>query len=221
MRVELSFNDTVLDMIEKRLDLAIRAGWLTDSSERARRIGTFQQHLVASPAYVARLGVITCPEQLTDADWIANGALKAPLDWTFTDTAGEAAMVVGRALVTADSTDSAHCCTVAGIGLAVLPDYQVRTDIAEGRLVRLLADWSLPSGGIHVVYPPSHFVRRACALLSKSCSAWRRSAGGSLPDGPWLERPTGCTRLPATRIFPESVYALRIATGHTSKCYSV
>jgi DNA-binding transcriptional LysR family regulator len=59
MRVELSLNDTVLDMIEKRLDLAIRAGWLVDSSERAKRIGTFQQHLVAAPAYAAKLGDIT------------------------------------------------------------------------------------------------------------------------------------------------------------------
>lgn len=181
MRVELSFNDTVLDMIENRLDLAIRAGWLVDSSERAKRIGTFQQHLVAAPAYAAKLGDITHPNQLMEADWIANGALKAPLEWTFTHASGNGAAIHGKALVTADSTDSAHCCAVAGIGLAVLPDYQVRTDIAEGRLVRLLSDWSLPSGGIHVVYPPSHFrparVRAFVEILQRMEKERGRLAG--------------------------------------------
>ncbi|MEI3851259.1 MULTISPECIES: LysR family transcriptional regulator [Ensifer] len=181
MRVDLSFNDTVLDMIEKRLDLAIRAGWLIDSSERAKRIGTFEQYLVASPAYAARLGKPTHPEHLAEASWIANGALKAPLDWIFTRAAGERTTILGKALVTADSTDSAHCCVVAGIGVAVLPDYQVRGDIAEGRLVRLLADWALPAGGIHVVYPPSHFrparVRAFVEILQRMEKERGRLAG--------------------------------------------
>ncbi|OCP01708.1 MULTISPECIES: LysR family transcriptional regulator [unclassified Ensifer] len=180
MRVDLNFNDTVLDMIENRLDLAIRAGWLIDSSERAKRIGTFEQYLVASPAYVTRLGQLSHPEHLAEAGWIANGALKTPLEWRFM-RAGEETSVLGKALVTADSTDSAHCCAVAGIGVAVLPDYQVRSDIAEGRLLRLFSDWALPSGGIHVVYPPSHFrparVRAFVEILQRMEKERGRLAG--------------------------------------------
>ncbi|WDZ75192.1 LysR family transcriptional regulator [Ensifer adhaerens] len=180
MRVDLSFNDTVLDMIEKRLDLAIRAGWLIDSSERAKRIGTFEQYLVASSAYAAKLGALSHPAPLAEAAWIANGALKAPLEWRFART-GKETSILGKALVTADSTDSAHSCALAGIGLAVLPDYQVRGDIAEGRLVRLLPDWALPAGGIHVVYPPSHFrparVRAFVEILQRMEKERGRVAG--------------------------------------------
>ncbi|MOA70430.1 LysR substrate binding domain protein [compost metagenome] len=47
----------------------------------------------------------------------------------------------------------------------------MRAELAEGRLVRILADWSLPSGGIHVVYPPSHYrparVRAFVDILQK------------------------------------------------------
>ncbi|HEV7323044.1 MAG TPA: LysR family transcriptional regulator [Ensifer sp.] len=181
MEVDLRFNDTVYDMIEKRLDLAIRAGWLVDSSERAKRVGTFEQLLVAAPAYAAKLGDTLALDDLAKADWIANGALKAPLEWRFTNRAGEDRTITGTALVTADSTDAAHCCALAGIGLAVLPDYQVRADIAEGRLVRLLSQWSLPSGGIHVVYPPSHFrparVRAFVEILQRKEKERSRLAG--------------------------------------------
>lgn len=180
IEVNLSFNDVVFDMIEKRLDIAIRAGWLVDSSERARRIGTFEQYLVCSPAYAAKLGAAEHPRVLEGASWIANGALKAPLQWSFTNAAGEQASVVGKGPVAVDSTDAAYCCALAGIGLAVLPDYQVRTELADGRLVRILADWTLPSGGIHVVYPPSHFrparVRAFVEILQKLEKARGRSA---------------------------------------------
>lgn len=181
MEVDLRFNDTVYDMIEKRLDLAIRAGWLIDSSERAKRIGTFEQLLVTAPAYVAKRGEPARPDDLASADWIANGALKAPLEWRFANTAGDEMTVTGKALVTADSTDAAHCCALAGIGLAVLPDYQVRADIAAGRLTQLLPGWSLPSGGIHVVYPPSHFrparVRAFVDILQRKERERTRLAG--------------------------------------------
>jgi DNA-binding transcriptional LysR family regulator len=181
MQVNLSFNDIVFDMIEKRLDIAIRAGWLVDSSERARRIGTFEQYLVASPAYAARLGTVDHPQELSQASWIANGALKAPLHWTFSHVGGEQAPVVGSSVVAVDSTDAAYCCVLAGIGLAVLPDYQVRSELADGRLVRILADWTLPSGGIHVVYPPSHYrparVRAFVDILQKLEKERGRSTG--------------------------------------------
>jgi len=42
---------------------------------------------------------------------------------------------------------------MAGAGIAILPDYALKNDIAAGRLVRLLPEWSLPGGGIYAVFP--------------------------------------------------------------------
>ncbi|WP_420107536.1 hypothetical protein [Mesorhizobium qingshengii] len=39
----------------------------------------------------------------------------------------------------------------------MFPDYSVGDDIAKGRLVPVFADWSLPTGGIHAVFPPARF----------------------------------------------------------------
>lgn len=156
MKVDLKFTDVKFDLVDNELDLSIRVGWLEDSSAQARRIGTFEQHLVCSPAYAARMRSANHPEALEDAKWIANGALKEPLRWLFS-SADKTVTISGKPVVTANGTEASYVCVLAGIGLAVMPDYQVADDIAGGRLVRVLPEWSLPSGGIHAVYPPAKF----------------------------------------------------------------
>jgi len=53
----------------------------------------------------------------------------------------------------------------------VLPDYAIADDLAEGRLIHVLPKWSLPSGGIHVVFPTARFrppkVRAFVELLAE------------------------------------------------------
>ncbi|QND51276.1 LysR family transcriptional regulator [Phyllobacterium sp. 628] len=157
VRANLTFTDIQFDSVENELDLSIRVGWLEDSSAQARRIGSFEQHLVCSPAYATRIGPMDHPNGLENADWIANSALKEPLRWLFSKSGNEQIIISGKSLVTANGTDASYVCVLAGIGLAVLPDYQVADDVRDGRLVRLLPDWSLPSGGIYAVYPPAKF----------------------------------------------------------------
>lgn len=156
MQADLTFTDVKFDLVDNELDLSIRVGWLEDSSAQARRIGTFEQHLVCSPAYAGQIGRVAHPCALEAAKWIANGALKEPLRWLFAK-GDEKVVVTGKSVVSANGTETSYVCVLAGIGLAVMPDYQVVQDIAAGRLVRLLPGWSLPAGGIHAVYPPAKY----------------------------------------------------------------
>jgi DNA-binding transcriptional LysR family regulator len=156
MQADLTFTDVKFDLVDNELDLSIRVGWLEDSSAQARRIGTFEQHLVCSPAYAGQIGRVVHPGALEAAKWIANGALKEPLRWLFAK-GDEKVVVTGKSVVSANGTEASYVCVLAGIGLAVMPDYQVVQDIAAGRLVRLLPGWSLPAGGIHAVYPPAKY----------------------------------------------------------------
>jgi DNA-binding transcriptional LysR family regulator len=72
--------------------------------------------------------------------------------------------------IVVDATPAAHAAVLAGAGLSVLPDYEVVPDLVAGRLVRVLPDWKLRSGGIHAVLPFARFrsakVRRFLELLS-------------------------------------------------------
>ncbi|WP_426226998.1 LysR family transcriptional regulator [Pararhizobium sp. DWP3-4] len=157
MRVDVVFDDSVSDMIADRIDLAIRVGWLADSSHQARRLGTFEQIVVAAPPVAARVPNGAVPATSADLPWIANGALKNPLRWTFSSDQAEAVTVETRPVMTTDKTPAAYACMLAGAGISIFPDYLVDADIRSGKIVRLFPEWTLPQGGIYAVLPPARF----------------------------------------------------------------
>jgi DNA-binding transcriptional LysR family regulator len=156
-KVDLALSDQFVDLNAGEAELAIRVGWLTDLELQARRIGTFQQWLVAAPHWAGRLRRNHGPEQITGLPFVANAALKTPETWTFSRTGGVKTEVTVNAAIRLDTTLAVREAVCQGGGLSILPDYAVATELAQGRLVRLLPAWMLPSGGIHVVYPTARF----------------------------------------------------------------
>ncbi|TJV02560.1 MAG: LysR family transcriptional regulator [Mesorhizobium sp.] len=154
--VELFISDAIIDLIGSKMDLSIRVGWLEDSSQQARRIGTFRQILVASRDFAAKVTVDE-PEDLASLPLVANSVLRKPFTWSFTRGDVERRTVTMRETFSINSTPAVLEATLAGGGLAVLPDYLIADYLSQGRLVHMLPDWALPSGGIHVVYPAARF----------------------------------------------------------------
>lgn len=153
--LEVVLSDTKLDLIEQRIDLAIRMGAVGAPGHVARSLGTFDHLIVAAPE-VARAAEST-PEAVAALPWVANMALSAPLNWTLTHADGRSCAIEPRAAISMNSTLAVHGGVLAGAGASVLPDYLVAGDVAAGRLVRLLPGWSLPSGGVHAVFPPGRY----------------------------------------------------------------
>ncbi|WLE00604.1 LysR substrate-binding domain-containing protein (plasmid) [Agrobacterium leguminum] len=152
--VELLLADSQIDLVANQVDLSIRVGWLTDSSLQARRVGSFQQFLVAAPD----MGItITDPDGLVGLPFIANHALRDPLVWRFSRNDIEHRTVRMRQAMAINTTPAVLAATLAGAGLAVLPDFLVADHLRAGTLQRIAPDWSLPSGGIHVVYPAARY----------------------------------------------------------------
>ena len=153
VQVDLVLSDHITDVIAERFDLAIRGGWLRDSTLRSTRIGGFRQLLVAAPAYLAEHGTPRRPEDLAAHGAIAMSALPAPLRWVFTAQGGARPTLRPRAHAQANTASAVRSLVLAGTGLAVLQDYLVEADIRAGVLVALLAQYRLPEGGVHAVYP--------------------------------------------------------------------
>jgi len=153
LHVDLVIDDQINDLIAERFDLAIRIGWLRDSSLRATRLGSFRQLVMASPAYLAEHGTPRRPEDLAlHHGWIAMSALATPLRWTF--TRGNSRRIVRMCQVMqANNAAAIRALVLAGAGVSVLPDYLVQEDIQAGRLQVVLAQYRLQEGGIHAVYP--------------------------------------------------------------------
>lgn len=155
-KVELLLSDARVDLMANQIDLSIRVGWLDDSSHQARRIGTFRQFLVAAPSLSASVA-LNEPEDVLDMPFIANLALKEPLVWRFTRDDFDRRTVRMQQSIMSNSTPAVLAAALAGGGVSVLPDFLTGEHIDAGRLIRLLPDWSLPAGGIHVVYPAARF----------------------------------------------------------------
>ncbi|WP_043648435.1 LysR family transcriptional regulator [Chitinilyticum litopenaei] len=141
----------ILDLVEGRIDLAIRMGWLQDSSLRAVKLADFEQWVVAAPGPAA--ASVQHPLDLAQQDWIAVSLLPSPRVWQFAGPGGEACTVRMAAGSEANSPTTVQALVAAGAGMSILPDFMVRDAVAQGTLLRLLAQWQLPQAGIYAVYP--------------------------------------------------------------------
>ncbi|MDQ0513182.1 LysR family transcriptional regulator [Ancylobacter amanitiformis] len=156
-RVEQTLSDQTMDLGSGRVDMAIRVGWLVDSSLQARKIGSFRQFLVSAPAFADRIATARDPEGLAALPFIANLALREPLSWSFSRDDHDRRVVRMHGSIAIDTTPGVLAAVRAGGGLSVLPDFLVADDLASGRLVHALPEWRLASGGIYTVYPAARF----------------------------------------------------------------
>lgn len=154
--VDLVLSDARIDLVASHVDLSVRVGWLDDSSQQARCIGTFRQILVASPDLL-RTVALREPDDLAGLPFIVNGALREPLLWHFSKGDFERRTVRMRQVISINATPAVLAAARAGGGLAILPDFLVGDAVRSGHLVEVLPEWTLPSGGIHIVYPAARF----------------------------------------------------------------
>lgn len=171
-KVDAILCDQTLDMMSSNIELAIRVGWLTETGLQARKIGTFRQLLVAAPGLEPQVSQLAHPEDVAQLPFIANTALREHLRWTFSRNQTEQQSVFMQASIFLDATLAVREAVCAGAGLSVLPDYAIADDLASGRLIEVLPQWTLPSGGIHAVFPAARFrpakVRAFVDLLVQS-----------------------------------------------------
>ncbi|MBO9641663.1 MAG: LysR family transcriptional regulator [Pseudacidovorax sp.] len=156
-KVDAKLSDQWLDVMAGDVELAIRVGWLTAPSVQARQIGTFRQLLVAAPSWLPRLAGLAHPEDLGTLPFVANAALREPARWTFSRGDAQPRSVTVESVISLDATLAVREAVRQGAGLSVLPDYVVGDDLAAGHLVPVLPEWTLPSGGIHAVFPATRF----------------------------------------------------------------
>ncbi|WP_430252234.1 substrate binding domain-containing protein [Neorhizobium sp. DAR64860/K0K1] len=133
------------------VDLAIRTGALADSTFGARRIGSLERMVVASPNYLARNGTPATPEELTAHDCILGYGAFGPVGWRFWQ--GDTLILVDvRSRLTINSAPGILAACVQGLGLAVVSGVMSADERADNRLVRVLEGYALEPAGVYAVY---------------------------------------------------------------------
>ncbi|MEZ9328707.1 LysR substrate-binding domain-containing protein [Vibrio breoganii] len=162
IKLELTSNEGFVDLLEKKTDIAIRIGSLTDSTLHARPLGKSPLYIVASPEYLSRRGI---PQQTSDLsthdiigfagvkvlnDWPLRGF--SPLEQTFISSNGETVRQLA----------------LEGNGVACLSGFMVNKDIEAGRLVSLLEGDKMSNTGRELV----NAVYYRSSTVSKRISAF-------------------------------------------------
>jgi DNA-binding transcriptional LysR family regulator len=150
--LDLVLSDTVIDLLQERADVAIRVGPLRESSLIARKLGTSRMVVVASPAYLARRGTPSSPENLAGHRGIGWTFYRMIGGWPFRTGKGVETVLPPLAARASDG-EAVRRLALGGAGLARLALFHIGPDIEAGTLVPVLEN--LNPGDredIHAVY---------------------------------------------------------------------
>jgi DNA-binding transcriptional LysR family regulator len=153
--LEIHFLDRAPDLLEEGFDGCIRFGPLEDSTQVARRLTHGQAMLTAAPDLPGLDGLLH-PDDLKQFNLVG---LAAPWPGGLPlQNGSEEVLIPHNPPLRLGSHLAVRDAVVAGAGIAALPGIVARPDIAAGRLVRVLPDWSTPRKAIYFVYPSAQSV---------------------------------------------------------------
>lgn len=141
VELELNSNEGIIDLLEKRTDVAFRIGELKDSTLHARPVGTSQVRVLASPAYLKRYGRPASPDQLAQHQLLGFTQPESLNDWPLRDTAGNVLRI--QPSISSSSGEILRHMALAGLGIACLSDFMTREDRKRGDLVQLFPSQTL------------------------------------------------------------------------------
>lgn len=151
IRLQLSSNDQIDDLIEQRTDIAIRVGSVADTTLHAHALGSSPLYLLASPAYLNAHGIPATPEELAGHVLLGYAHDAAANHWPLRHAGGNSLDITPT--VTATSGETLRQLALAGQGIACLAEFMTRADIEAGRLVKVLVgSYTGHRQQIHAVY---------------------------------------------------------------------
>jgi DNA-binding transcriptional LysR family regulator len=153
VRFDMELSDRAVDLVDERIDLAIRIGDIGSQALIGRRIGMAQMVCCAAPAYLARHDAPRTPADLAGHACLTYEYSSEGNLWRFTDVASNVHEVKVTGLAHANNGAMLAALAVAGVGITLEPDFIVAPDVRAGRLVRLLRDYAPPAISINATYP--------------------------------------------------------------------
>lgn len=152
IRVILSMDDKVVDMIEGAYDVGIRIGELKDSSLIARKLAKCNSVVCAAPEYLQRNGTPNTPHDLKDHNCIYYSLFQAGVEWTFLK-ADKKLKVEPTGNFIVNNSDVICEMLLQGLGICQMPTFIVQRYLNTGQLVKVLTNYDLPDHSIFAVYP--------------------------------------------------------------------
>lgn len=152
LHVEIEFEDKRVDLVAEGYDLALRIGYMQDSSLVARKISSSPMHFVASPSYLESRGTPLTPDDLEYHQGLLYKSSLNQVNWQSTKT-NQIQRYKIQSKVVSNNGMALLEMTKAGLGISNSPSFFVKEALASGELVEILSEYKQKPLDIYVVYP--------------------------------------------------------------------
>nr|WP_315476223.1 LysR family transcriptional regulator [uncultured Undibacterium sp.] len=170
LKIDLNASEGALNLVEARIDLAIRISAAPDPTSIGRVLAPCSSVLVASPAYLAKHGIPQMPSDLTEHRCVSYANFGKSI-WKLTRGEEIAQVSVGSYFSANEATALLQAC-LAGGGVALQPTYLANPYLLDGRLQQILPEWCLPEMSIYALYPSRKHLSPAVRALLDFLVEW-------------------------------------------------
>lgn len=153
VRLDVSLNDRVVDIVEEGYDMAVRISRGGSASHVARKLATSHNVLCAAPAYLQQHGMPQAPADLLQHACIGYSYAASADEWQLLDEHGQSHTVKVQCVMHTNNGDTARAAALGGLGIIWQPSFLVGEDLRAGRLQRVLPAFHLPDMDVLAVYP--------------------------------------------------------------------
>jgi DNA-binding transcriptional LysR family regulator len=181
IQVEVKMDGSLTDIVAQGFDAGIRFGEMVERDMVAIRIGPeISAHVIASPDYLARRGVPKHPSELLHHDCIgfrqiSSGQIER---WEFENDGQKMEISVTARMIVNDSAALVQA-ALDGIGISYMINGYIERFLEDGRLIRILSDWSPPLSGLTLYYADR---RRVPAKLRALIDFLRKHRSNTAPE---------------------------------------
>lgn len=181
LSAEASFTDRPIDIVEEGFDCAFRFGELPVQSELiARVVARSVGQLCASPIYLTQQPACVTIEDLTQHRQLLSGTRDRPRGWALRTGTEPPHSIAPRPTLLCDNAGALRDAALAGLGVACLPTFLIRDDIAAGRLQMLLPEYTTPEFPIAVLYPSRRQLPKRARLFIDTVVQYLSSSKAAL-----------------------------------------
>lgn len=183
IELELGVSDRQIDLIEEGVDCAIRGGNLDDSTLIARRVGLISFVTCATPAYLARFGRPTHPNELERHRCVNFFSSKTGRNYPWDFTRGEERVeLTPPSFIAVNDANAYVAAGLAGLGIVQIGESSIKPYLDSGQFEIILPEWQTDALPIHVVYPQNrHLSAKVRVFVEWVAELMAASPGLQLP----------------------------------------
>ena len=151
VNIEFILSDSNINLVEQSIDVAIRIGALSDSNMIAKKVGSVNRVICATPTFLSKVEPINQPKDLTNISCILFTGLSHGNNWHL-HQGDKIHSIAVKGPLTCNNITSALNIVKENLGLGMFLSYQVEQELAKGELLTVLTEYEPPPLEVNIIY---------------------------------------------------------------------